>query len=118
VKVTLGCNCQGLDPSATAERALSECLVLRIGICGQIRIKRFQHYDKNAPAGQTTESRSCFYADSTGREVQPVKPDGEDARSRIASNAFPRSVPVPIDQFRSKISLREKNRRSRCSFAR
>jgi hypothetical protein len=102
VKVTVGRNHQGLDPSATArERSPSARLADRAFVV-KFESKDLDITTKMRQPDRRPSRDVAFIADSTGRAVQPVKPDGEDARPSTASNAFPRSVLVPIDQFRSK----------------
>jgi hypothetical protein len=80
---------------ARAQIAALRVLALCIAYCGQIRIKRFLDYDKNTPASQMIESRSCFYYRFYRRTGQPVNPAGED-------HSVWHCVLVPIDQFRSE----------------
>src|SRR5467141_3081154 len=63
------------QPWCESQRAVLRCSSCASRICGQIRIKRFLNYDKNAPAGPATESRSCFYcrlnrADGSASEAE------------------------------------------------
>src|SRR5712671_6347822 len=75
VKVTVGRKPPMTLPWRDRREQLSRCASCASRICGQIRIKRFLDYDKNAPAGQATESRSCFYcrlnrADGSASEAE------------------------------------------------
>src|SRR5258706_13333312 len=118
MKVTVGATSKD-SILARPQRVALQVRVLRIAICGQIRIKRFLDYDKSAPGGQAIESRSgLLFADSAGRAVSASE---AGRRGHSIWHCVKRISRVrylcKLNNFGPKISSGEKNRRSRCSIA-
>jgi hypothetical protein len=116
MKITIGRNYRVLNLSATPDGGSPSARLAPFAFVVKFESKDFQIATKMRQPDRRLSLEVAFIAGSTGRAVQPVKPGGEHARSGIASNAFARPYLGQLINFGPKISLREKDRRSRCSF--